>query len=331
METDERFMAKVDALLEQTRKLDDIDSENGEDAAEYDRPSPTLLEPKDDELITIKEFPYPVENIVNTLKTSMSQTAEDTEENLLFKKISEGISGKLEETDDLEMPYNKPSILDISSIQKPKSQKKRKGILYKCEINILALNMSNGLNVTVPVEFNFELSKRKTEKKTDFLQYEKEEKLKEECTFKPKINATTTDKKKKSEPFFERAMLWKKRRNSQTQKLLEEKEQFELANCSFKPKINQIFKGKSYTDVHTKLYMVCSQTIYAHCRLLKQFKRNDKKLNKRLKLRKKKRILLNPKQILNDVHHQKLLGVKRANPQPNEERLLKINIPFNQK
>ena len=115
--------------------------------------------------------------------------------------------------------------------------------------------MSNNLNVTIPVEFNFELAKRKTEKKTDILKYEKEQKLKEECTFKPKINPVSV-KKKKTEPFFERAIAWKQKKASMTQKLLEEKEKYELANCSFKPKINQVYQTKSNIDVHEKLYKV---------------------------------------------------------------------------
>lgn len=68
------------------------------------------------------------------------------------------------------------------------------------------------MNQTIPVEFNFELDKRKSESRREHLSTEIQNKRMSECTFKPKINEVPKDLHAKlnfDEPFYKRAMSWK--------------------------------------------------------------------------------------------------------------------------
>jgi len=100
-------------------------------------------------------------------------------------------------------------------------------------------------------EFDFATSKRhpgkdsKTENKTT------EERLEEECTFKPKINpspmSSMQKEKRESKSFFERQLAWQNEKDEKAAKQRKEKEDHSLDGCTFKPNISH-HGGHKQTD-----------------------------------------------------------------------------------
>jgi len=128
--------------------------------------------------------------------------------------------------------------------------------------------------LTIPQEFKFSLRKRTSENKTEDTLLQIQQKLFSECTFQPQINPlpTTVNKTRLKNlskiPFFERAMMWKQKKEENAYNKAREQKQQEESDCSFHPRVNPMIPTNAYlgstardtpsarakSGIHEKLY-----------------------------------------------------------------------------
>mmetsp|Transcript_936 Transcript_936/g.3219 ORF Transcript_936/g.3219 Transcript_936/m.3219 type:complete len:552 (-) Transcript_936:2646-4301(-) len=139
--------------------------------------------------------------------------------------------------------------------------------------------------LTIPKEFQFHLSNRKPESKSEDTLLQIQQQVMNECTFHPTTTPLPENlyalsgklSSHEAQPFVKRVMAWKQKQESDFEQKSKQIAEMELENCTFKPQINPQLPSHSFlsssanfgdfddfgnggANIHDKLYREAQKT-----------------------------------------------------------------------